>query len=100
MPNDSTYLKSLLDCLHGDLQKVVTNFSDYVLSKGGLLPSKIFTINVEIDEINEKLKPLLKKITDKESLDLADKNLKLEEGKLRSIEEIDLKESGYQEAGR
>jgi predicted ATPase len=99
MPNDSTYLKSLLDSLHGDLQKVVTNFSDYVLSKGGLLPSKIFTINAEIDEINEKLKPLLKKITDKESLDLADKNLKLEEGKLRSIEEIDQKKVAVKKQG-
>ena len=99
IPNDSTYLNSLLDSLHGDLQKVVSNFKDNVSNKGRLIPPRIDAVNAEIDNINEALKPLLKKVTDKESLDLAGKNLKIEEDKLRSIEEIDKKKSSIEKQG-
>ena len=93
IPNDSTYLKSLLDSLHGNLQKAVSNFNDHIINKGESIPKKINTLNTKIDKTNKTLTPLLKKITDKESLDLADKNLKIEEGKLRNIEEIDKKKA-------
>jgi uncharacterized protein YicC (UPF0701 family)/predicted ATPase len=99
IPNDSTYLKSLLGSLNDELQKAVSNFDDEVLNKGKSIPPKIASIDAEIDKINKALEPLLKKVTDKESLDLADKNLKIEEGKLRNIEDIDQKKVAIQKQG-
>jgi hypothetical protein len=99
IPNDSTYLNSLLDSLNGELQKVISTFKGDVLNKSKLIPPRIDAINEEIDKIDEALKPLLKKVTDKESLDLADKNLKVEEGKLRNIDEIDKKKASIKKEG-
>tara|TARA_R110002050_G_scaffold300635_1_gene471108 strand:- start:52 stop:2964 length:2913 start_codon:yes stop_codon:yes gene_type:complete len=99
IPNDSTYLNSLLDTLDVELKKVVSNFKEDISNKGKLIPAQIETINAKIDKVNEGLKPLLKKVTDKESLDLADKNLKVEEGKLRNIDDLDKKKAAIKKQG-
>lgn len=99
MPNDSAYLNSLLDYLDNGLREVVSNFNDSVLNKSKLIPPKLDTIKVEINTIDETLKPLLKKVTDKESLELAGKKLKVEEEKLRNIEEIDKKKVAITKQG-
>lgn len=99
MPNDSTYLNSLLDLLDNGLRGVVSNFNDSVSNKSKLIPQKIDVVKAEINIVDEKLKPLLKKVTDKESLELAGKKLKLEEEKLRKIEEIEQKKAAIKKQG-
>ena len=91
IPNDSTYLNTLLDSLNSKLSNAVEKFKDNALGKAKSIPSRILEIESKITIIDESLKPLLKKVTDKEALELSDKNLKIEEGKLRNIEEIEKK---------
>jgi len=99
IPNDSTYLNSLLDSLNIELSKAVSNFKVSVLNKSESIPLRVSGINSKIAIVDQLLKPLLKKVTDKEALDLADKNLKNEEGKLRSIEEIEKKKASIKKQG-
>lgn len=99
MPNESTYLKRLLDYLDNGLKEAVSDFNDFVLSNSLLLPLKIKSINAKVDKVNENLQPLLKKITDKESLELANKKLKEEEEKLRNIEEIEQQKIAIEKSG-
>lgn len=99
IPNDSTYLKSLLDSLEGGLQEVVSNFNESVLQNNKLIPTRIETVKAEISKIDNALQPLLKKVTDKEALELAGKNLKIEEEKLRNIEEIEKKKAAIGKQG-
>jgi hypothetical protein len=91
IPNDSTYLNTLLDSLNSELSNAVEKFKDNALGKAKSIPLRVLEIESKINIIDESLKPLLKKVTDKEVLELSDKNLKIEEGKLRNIEEIEKK---------
>ncbi|OPX56661.1 hypothetical protein SAMN02745127_00474 [Oceanospirillum multiglobuliferum] len=99
MPNDSTYLSSLLGSLDNRLREAVHNFNDFVLNRSKSIPPKIVNIKEEINTIDEALRPLLKKVTDKESLALASKTLKLEQEKLRNIEEIEQKKAAIEKQG-
>lgn len=99
IPSNSTYLNSLLDSLSDELKDVVAGFNDKVSNANNLIQPKIDSVNAEVNVKVEALKPLLKKVTDKESLELAGENLTIEENKLRNIDEIDKKKAAIKDQG-
>lgn len=99
MPSDSTYLNSLLNSLKIELDNAVSKFKNDLFSRSESIPQSVLKINTQKIIVEEKLKPLLTKVTDKETLDLADKNLKIEENKLRNIDEIEKKKKSIHKQG-
>lgn len=99
MPNNSTYLNSLLSTLNKRLADVVATFNNEILEKDKQLKIKINLTESKIAEVNESLAPLLIKIIDREALKLANEKLKAEEIKLRAIDDIDKKKMSLHEEG-
>ena len=58
-----------------------------------------FIINTKIDKLKNELQPLLKKVKDKESLELAINSLKAEKNKLRNIDDIEQQKAAIKKLG-
>lgn len=99
MPNDSTYLQSLLSTLNKRLSSVVNEFNEDLLTKDESLQIKTDLINLKTKDVEKSIAPLLEKITDREALISANQKLLLEEVKLRSIEEIEKKKASIFQEG-
>lgn len=97
--NDSTYLNSLLVFLSAEIESSVERFDAHIKNRSKDMPTRILKIKTELHAVNESLKPILKKITDKESLDLSSSKLKKEEAKFKIIEDIEKKKDAVKRNG-
>ncbi|NYS59579.1 TrlF family AAA-like ATPase [Vreelandella salicampi] len=99
MPNNSTYLKSLLMFLEDELKSSIDKFDFHVKKRSKGIPVEIEKIKNKMLSIEEDLKPIVRKFTDKEALNTSSDQLKKEEHKLKNIDDIEKKKIAIRESG-
>ncbi|QOF85547.1 MULTISPECIES: TrlF family AAA-like ATPase [unclassified Pseudomonas] len=99
LPSESTFTSNALNSLERKLLNAVENFKQELSRSIQNTPILNIKIATESSEIDRTLQPLLIKITDQATLDLATKKLKAEEGKLKQLDDIAEKQTSIKTQG-
>lgn len=99
LPHDSIYLKNVMNLLEQKIKVAVAEFTFAVASKVSLIDAAKEKISQEYSSIEQRLQPLLIKITDQEVLKLTIKKLSEEEAKLKRLNDILGKQNSIKKLG-
>ncbi|MFG0528981.1 TrlF family AAA-like ATPase [Pseudomonas sp. yb_2] len=99
LPSDSAFTIKALDLLERDLSTAIDKFKQQLSYRTRNISPLKTRISTESSTIDNDLKPLLIKITDQASLDLATKKLQKEENKLKQLDDIGEKQASIKIQG-
>lgn len=99
LPSESSFTSNALNSLERKLFGAIENFKQELSCSTQNTPALKIKISVESSDIDMILQPLLIKITDQATLDLATKKLKTEEVKLKQLDDISEKQASLKIQG-
>lgn len=99
LPSESTFATNTLNSLEQKLYSAIESFKQELSSSTQIIPTLKSKVATESTDIDRALQPLLVKITDQATLDLATKKLKIEEGKLKQLDDIAEKQASIKSQG-
>ncbi|EGH99280.1 putative DNA repair ATPase [Pseudomonas amygdali pv. lachrymans str. M302278] len=99
LPSESSFTSNALNSLERKLFGAIENFKQELSCSTQNTPALKIKISVESSDIDMILQPLLIKITDQATLDLATKKLKTEEVTLKQLDDISEKQASLKIQG-